>query len=43
MNHDNSLLVYPESENPGPPLRPQAEYHKAGPVPALSACAGASG
>ena len=35
MNHDNSRLVYPESENPGPSLRPQAEYHSAGPVPAL--------
>jgi hypothetical protein len=34
MNHDNSRLMYVESENPGPPLRSQAEYHEAGPVPA---------
>jgi hypothetical protein len=34
MNHDNSRLVYPEPENPGPLMRPQAEYHNAGPVPA---------
>jgi hypothetical protein len=34
MNHDNSRLVYPEAENPGPLMRPQAEYHNAGPVPA---------
>lgn len=33
MNHDNSRLVYPESEN-GRPSRSQAEYHNAGPVPA---------
>ena len=34
MNHDNSRLQYTEPENPGPPLRSQAEYHAAGPVPA---------
>ena len=34
MNHDNSQLQYAEPENPGPPLRSQAEYHAAGPVPA---------
>lgn len=34
MNHDNSRLMYAESENPGPPLRSQAEYHNTGPVPA---------
>lgn len=34
MNHDNSRLMYAETENPGPPLRPEAEYHNAGPVPA---------
>jgi len=34
MNHDNSRLLYNEPENPGPPLRPQAEHHEAGPVPA---------
>jgi hypothetical protein len=34
MNHDNSRLQYTEYENPGQPLRSQAEYHKAGPVPA---------
>ncbi|HTD22514.1 MAG TPA: hypothetical protein VK738_07660 [Terriglobales bacterium] len=33
MNHDNSRLMYIESEN-GQPLRSQAEYHNAGPVPA---------
>jgi hypothetical protein len=33
MNHDNSRLMYVESEN-GQPLRSQAEYHNAGPVPA---------
>jgi hypothetical protein len=33
MNHDNSQLMYAESEN-GLPLRSQAEYHNAGPVPA---------
>ena len=30
MNHDNSRLLYTESENPGQPLRSQAEYHNAG-------------
>jgi hypothetical protein len=34
MNHDNSQLMYLEPENPGPPLRSQAEYHNSGPVPA---------
>jgi hypothetical protein len=34
MNHDNSRLVYPEAEDPGPLMRPQAEYHNAGAVPA---------
>ena len=34
MNHDNARLVYPEAENPEPLIRPQAEYHNAGPVPA---------
>ncbi|OLC97463.1 MAG: hypothetical protein AUH86_07540 [Acidobacteria bacterium 13_1_40CM_4_58_4] len=34
MNHDNSRLMYTEYENPGQPLRSQAEYHNAGPVPA---------
>lgn len=34
MNHDNSRLMYLESENAGGPLRSQAEYHAAGPVPA---------
>lgn len=34
MNHDNSRLMYSEIENPGQPLRSQAEYHNAGPVPA---------
>jgi hypothetical protein len=36
MNHDNSRLTYMEPENPGagPLLRPQFEYHAAGPVPA---------
>jgi len=34
MNHDNSRLMYTEYENPGQPLKPQAEYHNAGPVPA---------
>jgi hypothetical protein len=34
MNHDNSRLVYPEAEDPGPLMRPQAEYHNAGPAPA---------
>lgn len=33
MNHDNSRLLYAEPEN-GQPLRSQAEYHNAGPVPA---------
>ncbi|HET7440138.1 MAG TPA: hypothetical protein VFJ47_02465, partial [Terriglobales bacterium] len=33
MNHDNSRLMYAEPEN-GKPLESQAEYHKAGPVPA---------
>lgn len=34
MNHDNSRLMYAEYESPGQPLRVQAEYHNAGPVPA---------
>jgi hypothetical protein len=34
MNHDNSRLMYTEYENPGQPLRSQAEYHDAGPAPA---------
>jgi hypothetical protein len=34
MNHDNSRLMYTESETPGQPLRSQAEYHNLGPVPA---------
>src|SRR5215471_21662286 len=34
MNHDNSRLMYTEYENPGQPLRLQAEYHNAGPAPA---------
>lgn len=34
MNHDNSRLMYTEIENPGQPLRLQAEYHTTGPVPA---------
>ncbi len=34
MNHDNSRLMYTEYESPGQPLRSQAEYHNAGPVPA---------
>ena len=34
MNHDNSRLTYIESENPGQPLRSQAEYHEAGLAPA---------
>jgi hypothetical protein len=33
MNHDNSRLMYAESEN-GQPLRSEAEYHNVGPVPA---------
>jgi hypothetical protein len=34
MNHDNSRLMYMEYENPGQPLRSEAEYHNAGAVPA---------
>ena len=34
MNHDNSRLLYTEYETPSQPLRSQAEYHNAGPVPA---------
>lgn len=34
MNHDNSRLAYIEYENPGQPLRPQAQYHNAGAAPA---------
>jgi hypothetical protein len=34
MNHDNSRLMYTEYENPGQPLKPQAEYHNAGAAPA---------
>jgi hypothetical protein len=34
MNHDNSRLMYTEYENPGQPLRSQAEYHNVGPAPA---------
>ena len=34
MNHDNSLLVDKEYENPGQPVKSEAPYHNAGPVPA---------
>lgn len=34
MNHDNSRLMYTELETPGQPLKSQAQYHAAGPVPA---------
>jgi len=34
MNHDNSRLLYTEYETPGQPLKLQAEYHNAGPLPA---------
>jgi hypothetical protein len=34
MIHDNSRLMYTEYEISGQPLRSQAEYHNAGPVPA---------
>jgi hypothetical protein len=34
MNHDNSRLMYTEYENPGQPVRSQAQYHNAGAVPA---------
>lgn len=34
MNHDNSRLMYTEYETLGRPLKSQAEYHNAGPVPA---------
>jgi hypothetical protein len=34
MNHDNSQLMYTETETPGQPLRSQAEYHNVGPSPA---------
>ncbi len=34
MNHDNSRLIYKEYETPGQPLRSEAAFHKAGPVPA---------
>lgn len=34
MNHDNSRLMYTETETPGQPLRSQAQYHNAGAVPA---------
>ncbi|MBZ5657249.1 MAG: hypothetical protein LAO56_18435 [Acidobacteriia bacterium] len=34
MNHDNSRLMYTEYENPEQPLKPQAVYRNAGPVPA---------
>jgi hypothetical protein len=33
MNHDNSRLFYIEYEDPGQPLRSQAEYHNRGAVP----------
>ena len=34
MNHDNSRLMYADSETPGPPMRSQVDYHEAGAVPA---------
>lgn len=34
MNHDNSLLIDKEYENPGQPVKSEAPYHNAGPVPA---------
>ena len=34
MNHDNSLLIDREYENPGQPVKSEAQYHNAGPVPA---------
>ncbi len=34
MNHDNSRLLYVESEMPGQPLLLQAQYHQAGVAPA---------
>jgi hypothetical protein len=34
MNHDNSRLIYKEYENPGQPLKSEAQYHQAGNVPA---------
>ncbi|HET7186300.1 MAG TPA: hypothetical protein VFI82_16570 [Terriglobales bacterium] len=34
MNHDNSGLLYKEYETPGAPVRSEAPYHNAGPVPA---------
>jgi hypothetical protein len=37
MNHDNSLLMYKEYETEGQPLRSEASYHNAGPVPANEA------
>jgi len=35
MNHDNSRLLYIETETPGQPLVSQAEHHRAGLNPAL--------
>jgi hypothetical protein len=34
MNHDNSLLTYREYETAGQPVKSEASYHNAGPVPA---------
>jgi hypothetical protein len=34
MNHDNSRLLYKEYETTGQPVRSEASYHNAGPVPA---------
>ncbi len=34
MNHDKSRLIDKEYENPGQPVKSEASYHKAGPVPA---------
>ena len=34
MNHDNSLLTDKEYEMPGQPVRSEAGYHNAGPLPA---------
>jgi hypothetical protein len=34
MNHDNSRLIYKEYETAGAPVRSEAPYHTAGPVPA---------
>jgi hypothetical protein len=34
MNHDNSRMLYKEYESAGQPIRSEAQYHNAGPVPA---------